>query len=502
MGDVRFDLVARAFADQLKRRQWVEDPVLWATDHDLFLWSKQREVMRSVAANKKTLVITGNGVGKSRLASTAVVWWVDVHDPHETTVVTTATNWRQVSNILWKEIPRVKETAGSPGRITANAEWKVQGRKDPVAFGMKPDDKDESGFQGVHDEHVLVVLDEAGGISKEIFTAADAIATNDHARILAIANPNDPNCYMAEIYHKEMALPPEQRTWYIIQFGAFDTPNFTGEKVPEKVASRLVQQAWVEDKKKAWGESDPRYVSRVLGQFPEISDDGLFNLGKVTIAMIEHTEDQSEKVGPVRLGVDVARYGSDDSVIVSYCQGRVEIIGRYQGKSGPELARLIGKAVEETGATEVNIDGVGVGVSVLDNIHMHVPGNVVVRSILGNAASPNKEKWYNWRAASYEYVSDLINQGKLQIPQDDDLYAQFRSIKYIFKGSALQLRSKEDMRRKGDKSPDILDAVVYAVQDVDAMQFGAGGEDSLITSEDILGVDEFDDMMLYDVFLA
>lgn len=425
----------------------------------------------------------------SRLSATLCGWWVDTHPLHDTTVVTTATNWKQVRNVLWKEIPRVKQTAGIDGNITSDAQWKRGDRKDPVAFGMKPDDKDESGFQGIHDRYVLVIIDEAGGVSKEIFTAADAVTTNEHARILAIANPNDPSSYMATVFDKESKLPPEERSWNIIQFGSFDTPNFTGEKVPEEVASRLVRKEWVEARKREWGEDDPRYVARVLGQFPDVSDDGLFNLGRVLQSMNSYEDFDYDPNAPIRLGVDVARYGSDSSVITSYQDGKVSILKKLQNKNGPELAKIVGELATELKATEIRIDAVGVGVSVLDHIDAHVPPETKIIAIKGNAASPDSTKWYNWRAAMYDKFSRKVSMGEIALPNDEELYREIKSIRYLYRGSALLIESKEDMRRRKVHSPDILDAVIYASQDIEEAE---NDQETLVTVDDIL--EDFDFM--------
>lgn len=438
----------------------------------------------------------------SRLSATLVNWWVDTHPVDDTTVVTTATNWKQVRNVLWKEIPRVKAAAGVEGRINSNAEWKAEGRKDPVAFGMKPDDKDESGFQGVHDQYVLVVLDEAGGISKEIFTAADAITTNKHARILAIANPNDPSCYMAEVYKQQMRLPEEERLWNIIQFGAYESPNFTGEVVPLEVATRLVQKEWVEARKREWGEDDPRFVARVLGQFPDVSDDGLFNMGRVMQSMEQYKDHDPDGGASVTIGVDVARYGSDSSVVVSNQGGHIRVLGRFQGKNGPELAREVGMIATEAGAVEVRIDAIGVGASVLDNIENYLPPNIQVIGIHGNAKSADSTKWYNWRAAMYDQFAKDVAFGRVWLPDDDELYSEIASIKYEYRGSALLIESKENMRKRGVKSPDTLDAVVYAYQDINALSNGIGTGDGLITLDDLLDDDDDDWYDDWSVFLA
>lgn len=483
-----FGAVAKAFSDKSQLEVWRNNPAKWAEDHSLFMWSKQREVSQSVVENQKTLVVTSNGCGKSRLSATLVNWWVDTHPVNDTTVVTTATNWKQVRNVLWKEIPRVKAVAGVGGKVNADATWKMENRQDPIAFGMKPDDKDESGFQGIHDQYVLVIMDEAGGISKEIFTATDAITTNKYARILAIANPNDPSCYMAEVYNREIKLKPEDRSWNIIQFGSYDTPNFTGEVVPVEVATRLVQVSWVEARKKEWGEDDPRFIARVLGQFPHISDDGLFNMGRVMQSMEAYDTSDPDEGMPITIGVDVARYGADSSVVVSNQGGYIKILGRYQGLNGPQLARKVGELVTETGAVEVRIDAIGVGSSVLDSIGAHIPDNVSVVGIHGNAKSSDSTKWYNYRAAMYAQFATAVAEGRVYLPDDDELHKEIASIKYLYKGSALLIESKENMRKRKVKSPDTLDAVIYAFQDVDALEKGMK-DGEYYTPDDLLGED-------------
>lgn len=492
-----FGAVARKFSDAQRLEVWRNNPAKWAEDHGLFMWSKQIEVSRSVVEHQKTLVVTSNGVGKSRLSAMLVNWWVDTHPVDDTTVVTTATNWKQVRNVLWKEIPRVKSDAGIGGKVNADATWKVGDRQDPIAFGMKPDDKDESGFQGVHDQYVLVIMDEAGGISKEIFTAADAITTNKFARILAIANPNDPSCYMAEVYKREMRLKPEERSWNIIQFGAYDTPNFTGEVVPVEVATRLVQVDWVEARKKEWGEDDPRFVARVLGEFPDVSDDGLFNMGRVMQSMEAYDTSEPDEGMPITIGVDVARYGSDSSVIVSNQGGYIRIHGRYQGLNGPELARKVGELAVEMEAVEIRIDAIGVGASVLDSIYNFVPPTISVVGIHGNAKSGDSTKWYNYRAAMYDQFAKAVADGRVYLPDDDELHNEIASIKYEYRGSALLIESKENMRKRGIKSPDVLDAVIYAYQNIDAIMAG-DSEGQYFSPDDLLDADDFTDFMFED----
>jgi hypothetical protein len=60
--------------------------------------------------------------------------------------------------------------------------------------------------------------------------------------------------------------------WHVETISAFDTPAYTGEKVPEDLLPLLVSPEWVEERKIRWGVTSPIYQSKVLGEFPDISD--------------------------------------------------------------------------------------------------------------------------------------------------------------------------------------------------------------------------------------
>lgn len=442
----------------------------------------------------------------SYIASRAVAWFVDTHDYNETTVVTTATNWNQVKNVVWKEIARAHKKGNLDGYINKQAEWIMPGKQDPIAFGKKPRDDDETGFQGVHDINVFVVIDEAGGVSKEMFTSVDAITTNKNAAVLAILNPNDPSCYAAEIWEQQTRLPIEEREWHLIQISAFDTPNFTDERheMSEDALSALVRPEWVESRRREWGEDDPRYVARILGQWPDVSATGLFNLGRVSLAMQGYDEFEVPAGSTMTLGVDVAYQGDDYSVVVSNHGGKVKIEGRYQHIDAPELCRHIADIIKDYAAqgievTEIRIDGVGIGHATYLIIDNYIPSGIAVYNIKGSNKSPDRAQWYNYRAAMYDFLRDAINYGELALPDDDDLYREIRSIQFEWRGTALLIMSKQEMRRKKLKSPDILDAVAYATLDHDKL---SGLEEAVVTSDNI--IEEFDDYddILWSIFPA
>ncbi|MER6813578.1 hypothetical protein ABT299_30285 [Spirillospora sp. NPDC000708] len=198
----------------------------------------------------------------------------DIHPPGEAFIVSTAPTYAQVHAILWEEIRKAaKNPKGDPlpGRVLQSDEWKLDDGT-LVGWGRKPADNDQHGVQGIHRKYVLVILDEACGIPEKLWTAVEAITTTDTCRILAIGNPGDPNTEFGNVCKPGSG-------WIVIRISGFDTPNFTGEEVPDAVSALMLSPEWVEDKRLRWGETSPRYVAKCLGEFPEIGDDTLVSPG-------------------------------------------------------------------------------------------------------------------------------------------------------------------------------------------------------------------------------
>lgn len=98
----------------------------------------------------------------------------------------------------------------------------------------------------------------------------------------------------------------------MVEISAFESPNFTDEDIPDNLRPLLIGKTWVEEKRKSWGEASPMWRVRILGKFPEIGDDTL-----IPPPWIAGTRDRElETKYPVELGVDVARFGVDETVIL------------------------------------------------------------------------------------------------------------------------------------------------------------------------------------------
>lgn len=460
-------------AELRKRSQnsiYINDPVAWARDVlGKHMWSKQAEIAQSIVDNTHTAVVSCNGAGKSATAGILGAWWVATRDPYEVALIASAPTYPQIARVLFRELKDNHKAAAIrgfslPGHINQSEEWKLDDEYGTlIGFGRRPADTDiVSAFQGIHRRFVFVVLDEAGGIPTDLYTAAEAVTTSADSRVLAIGNPDRRGTEFHRIFR-------EDETWNKIKISAYDSPNFTNEWVPEDVKPLLIQPGWVERQKKAWGEDSARYRSKVLGEFPEEDDTTFFS--QQALDKAHDAEIPEDMETPAVLGVDLARFGEDESVIYINRGGRLRAYSRWSKATALESASRVHQAALETGATEVRVDAAGLGGPVVDQLAAMANGKYVVISMLGSAASPDRTRWFNARAFNFDSLREQMLTGNMDIdPDDKELFDEMMMLRYKFHSTgSIQIESKDDMRSRGIKSPDSLDAAVYASVDLSAL---------------------------------
>lgn len=451
----------------VQREVYLSQPNSWITDRlKEHFWSKQREIIHSVQTNRRTAVKSGHNTGKSFSAAAIVCWWLDTRAPGTAFVVTSAPTWKQVRAILWREISRAHAKAKLHGRLNQTEWWTHTVPSDPnspeelIAFGIKPDNNDPDAFQGIHAQYVLVVLDEACGIAKPLWDSADSLISNESSRILAIGNPDDPNTEFAEVCKPGSG-------WNVIRISAFDTPNFTAEPVPEKIKHHLVSRTWEEEKRRKWGKDNPLYVSKVLGEFPDISTDGLIPIKWIKLA--QELDLSNRATIPNELGVDVGG-GGDKSVIAHRIGPRVRIIERNQNPNTMVQLGYIIQALKSTGATIAKVDYLGIGKGIVDRAQEAVlnkePDYQYASKIVGISVgrpAVKKDEFISLKAEGFWELRQRFEDGEIDIdPYDDDLAAQLIDIKWRPSLGRVAIESKEEMRKRGRNSPDEADAVMLA----------------------------------------
>jgi len=405
-------------------------------------WEKQEEILEAVRDYRRVAVRACHGIGKTKVAAWAVMWFLYCFKNSK--VVTTAPTWHQVENLLWREIRDIHASSKYPlgGKIL---QTQIELDKQWFAIGLSTDRPER--FSGVHAEHILLVVDEASGVSQVIYDAAEGYLTTPGAKLLLIGNPTQ----LSGEFYNAFRSP----LYYKIHISAFDSPNLRAGKV---IRPYLVTPEWVEEKRQKWGEDSPLWYSRVLGEFPEQGDDTLIPLAWIEAAQQRWYE--IEPGEPVELGVDVARYGTDTSVIVMRKGNKVEIVAKLQKQNTMEVAGAVVQALRQTGAKVAKVDVVGLGAGVVDRLKEQC---YPVQEMNAGEGAQDNERFVNKRAEWYWALRERFQAGDIAIPPDDELASQLASIKYKFDSRGrVQIEGKEDMRKRGLSSPDLADAVMLA----------------------------------------
>ena len=438
------------------------DPVRWAKERcGIHLWSVQQEIAYSVAQNKRTAVQSAHGIGKSFLAAALAAWWVDTHDPAETMVVSTAPSLDQVHAILWEEIRGIHSRAGLSGVVQRTDRWLVGDRL--VGMGRKPPDHNEAAFSGIHRKYVLVILDEACGIPEWLWTGVETITTADTCRILAIGNPDDPSSHF-----KDVCTGGRKSNWVSFKISCFDSPNFTGEDVPDSLRELLTPIQWAEDRKTEWGETNPLYIAKVLGEFPTDNPMSVVRMSDTYACRLEQVRSKEELL-PVELGVDVGG-GGDDTIIRERRGMRAGREWRETSDKPETISRLLLHAINTTGATAVKIDSIGIGhglVGEMKNLKEIGAHSARIYGVNVSEKATRPDIYFNLRSQLWWEVGRLASEQRAwdlsEMENADATVAQMLEPRYELdlKGR-IKVEPKDDIRKRLGRSPDNADALLLA----------------------------------------
>ncbi len=413
------------------------------------MWQKQKDVLRAVYAHRRVAVKSGNGLGKGYCAAVAAVWFLANHKP--AIVLTTAPTFRQVRHILWREIRRLHHRAPqSIGGKLFDTRWELA--EDRYAIGLSADGVDQ--FQGFHSPNMLIIVDEAEGVSDEIFEAIEAVMTSASAHLLLIGNPTTVTGAFRRAFYEE------RRLYETITMSALESPNVING---EPVYPGLTSADWVEERRIIWGEQNPIYRSRVLGEFPEQAENTLIKLSAIEAAVRgPDNSDRDDFEGPREtvMSADVARFGFDRSVILLRQGNRVEEIHAFQNLDTMQFAHRIAAAIKENNPARIYVDEVGIGAGVVDRLKEQ---GFPVRGVNVGVRAKQPRRFANARAEGYWRLKELFESGSISIPNDSQLIGELAALHYDYDTlNRFSMESKKDIRKRGLPSPDKADALMLA----------------------------------------
>lgn len=439
-------------------------------------WEKQTEIARAVAKYPRVAVASCNSAGKSFLAARLAMWFMLVFAP--CVVVTTAPTGRQVKRILWREIHNAYEWArfrgiDLGGRLLMQ-EWTFG--PNHTAFGFATRDYDATAFQGIHAERLFIIADEAAGLSESIWEGIFSVLKGGFTRLLAIGNPTTTGGRFYQAFHNP--------NWWSTNISAFETPNLKNNKV---VIKGLVTPDDVEQARWDWGEGSPLWQARIEGRFPEVLEDTL-----IPVTLIQNAgqgdwtwEDirEIDQNSPVEIGADHARYGNDRNVYVAR-RGRIAFHSLDFGADAlrdtgvmsatGHLVKFVRESLTALGKpkarTIIKCDAVGLGGGVPDRLRElqqegEIPRTWEIVDMNDGQRPRDTERFLNAGAEWWKTLEERLRSEEAFGPvfAEKSALAQLSQRRYeITSAGKLKLESKEQMLKRGIKSPDWGDAIAMA----------------------------------------
>lgn len=291
-------------------------------------------------------------------------------------------------------------------------------------------------FAGTHDRNVLVIFDEASNIADVIWEKIDGAMSTPGAMWICFGNPTRNAGRFYECFHR-------YRKWWSVRQVDSET-------------CRWADKVWVKRFLEQFGASDPDRVRvQIRGQFPESTSNSLINLGAVDRAM------EYEAVGweflPKVMGVDVARFGSNDSAIC-FRQGRkvfpIECLPKMDLMT---TAHHVAERIRSERPLQVFVDGSGMGAGVVDRLRQL---NFSVVDVNGGNSSLNP-RFLNKRAEMAWEVKEFV-EGLCELPAQSRLRDDIKVLTYSYTDKGrIRLPRKEDIQSEYGFSPDYFDALMY-----------------------------------------
>lgn len=448
----------------LNIKRWREDPVTFVVE--VFQCSPdewQVDVLRALPQNRRLAMKACKGPGKTALISW-VCWWFLSCYLHPKVAATSITS-DNLSDGLWSEMAKWQQRSEFLKRAFTWTKTRIYANDHPETWFMSartwPKGGDSSQqantLAGLHADNMMFVLDEAGGIPDAVMAAAEAGLANDTgsakttAKILMAGNPTHTD---GPLYR---ACTSERHLWHVTEISS-DPDN------PKRTPRVSVQ--WAREQIEKYGRDNPWVLVNVFGQFPPSSINALLGVEEVNQAMARSVNQDAVEFSQKRMGIDVARFGDDRSVIFKR-QGLMSYIPiEMRGMRTTEIAaRVMAEKIDFQSEMDFVDDTGHWGHGVIDNLFAagYAPQGVQFH---GPAINP---RYKNRRAEMWIEMSEWVKRGGC-LPKIPELVGELVTPTYTFVNGKFQLEDKDQVKQRLGRSPDLADALAltFAIADMPA----------------------------------
>jgi len=453
------------------------DPVVFAQEVLRFEpdgW--QAKALNDLAGNTKVAIKSGQGVGKTGMEAVVLLWFLCCFPFPR--IVATAPTKQQLHDVLWSEISKWQTRSPLLSEILKWTKTYIYMRNyEKRWFAVARTATKPENMQGFHARNMLFIVDEASGVADPIMEAILGTLSGENNKLLMCGNPTRTSGTFFDAFNADRAI------YRCHTVSSVDSPRTNKENIQSLI--------------RKYGEDSNVVRVRVKGEFPKQEDDVF-----MALSLVEHSTmldlPEGNPVKRISFGVDVARYGSDETAIAKNVGGKITLPVTFRGQS---LMTTVGKIVQQyrltikeypayRGKIYVNIDDCGLGGGVTDRLEevkieeklsrmVIVPVNAAAKvpeDVVEDGAAKIKacDKYENMTTYLWGTVKDLMMMDEISLENDNEVVGQFTCRKYrLTSRGRMILESKEEMKKRGIESPDRADAVSLSCYEKKTFNIGS-----------------------------
>jgi len=437
-----------------KLKLWKESPLTFVTEAiGATPSTQQAEALKVFPKSRRTTIRSGHGTGKDATAAWLTLWFMTTR-PYPK-VVCTAPTARQLADILWSEISKWlrKSILTSEFIIQKDKMFHKDAPKEWWCRAVSPSVKASKEEQaetlaGFHGDHLLIIADEASGIPDPVFIPLEGAMTQEDNKVLLIGNMTRNSGYFYDSHFHDKI----NRDWLKLHWDSRESTNVAKE-YPIYMSTK-------------YGEESNVFRIRVAGDPPLDAENTLIPLAWAMQCIGNEVPDNPDE--PLYLGVDVARYGEDKSIILPRKGLQILPWEEFQGMNTIDLAGHVVRTFNDLEAEGAGVDEIGVGAGVVDWLQKRPEGYKLFHGVSTSSSSSNKDKYHRLRDELWIMMRDKCMKMQYSFPDateveremSNELCNELSAPTYEFNNiGAYVVESKRKMKIRGVASPNIADAL-------------------------------------------
>lgn len=436
-------------------RRWRADPVAFVRENfqiEPDLWQVDAlSALRTQGVNRLCMKACA-GPGKSAVLAW-IGWWflsctgrVGQH-PKGIAVAITADNLKRN---LWAELAKWQTRSAYLSAAFTHQAERIFANDHPktwfLAVGSfaKSANEQEQGqtLSGLHSEFPFVLLDETGSMATAIGRASEQAMGGAVCGLVAQAG--NPTSLDGLLYESSVT---NRKDWTVVEITADpDDPKRTPR----------VDAAWARSQIAKWGRSNPWCMAYILGQFPPSAMNALMGAEEVTACLGRHIGVEQYGFAAKVLGVDVARFGDDRTVLFPR-QGLAAFPPEIMRNARTEAIAGRASVMNETagGYDGIMVDGSGgYGAGVIDALRLaqYKPHEIQF------GGEPSDSRFFNKRTEMWWEMAQWVKGGGA-LPNVPELVRELTAPIYYFQNGKIRLEEKDQIKKRLGQSPDLGDAL-------------------------------------------